>query len=355
MEDALDTPSTEHVETASPTTFIFIDRSSMIPAILLPCETKLFHLHLHRWRAAAVPSYKNDGDDEVDSFENVPSEKKEFMYKEDNHSEDSLEPIIDLTQIWEAVPKEKHEAEELKRIVLKKFESPYALDKPSTRFARGTRPSGTTSASREVVADELTPELIEAAVTFVEIACRYEKNKGKSVYYNGSLNVLTSEMLRPILEHRWVSDVVIDYYHAHLALRVGHDYHLCPAWRSRYLVHRALVRDNPLPSPYNIDSELSRFGAVNRVKDEYTLCDKTYVALNVGNTHWITVVMHMRKKEFQVMDSLYPLEQSVDRVKALRLAIANDFLEVNRTTPGKYVHVSNWPIKEYPMPQQEDM
>ncbi|KAE8803051.1 hypothetical protein D1007_21069 [Hordeum vulgare] len=95
-----------------------------------------------------------------------------------------------------------------------------------------------------------------------------------------------------------------------------------------------------------MDSELSRSGAVNRVKDEYTLRDKTYVALNIGNTHWMIVVMVMRKKEFQVMDSLYPFEQFVDT--------ANDFLESTRITPGKYPDVSNWPIKEYPMPQQED-
>ncbi|KAE8789759.1 Pm3-like protein [Hordeum vulgare] len=209
--------------------------------------------------AVDVQSCKNDGDDEVDSFENGLCEKKEFMYKEDNHSEDSLEPIIDLTHTWEAVPKEKNEAEE-----------------------------------------------------------------------------------------------VIDSYEAHLALRVGHDCHLCPAWRSRYLVDQAVTRDNPLSSPYNMGSELSRSRAVNRVKDEYTLRDKTYVVLNVGNTHYITVVMHMRKKEFQVMDSLYPLEQSVDTVKALRLAIANDFLEANHITPGKYADVSKWPIKEYPIPQQED-
>ncbi|KAI4968797.1 hypothetical protein ZWY2020_046127 [Hordeum vulgare] len=160
-----------------------------------------------------------------------------------------------------------------KRTVPKKFESPYALDKPSRHSARGSRPSGTTSASRalfsqniapEVVADELTPELTEAAVTFVEIACRSEKNKGKRVYYNGNLNGLTSQMLR----------LVINSYQAHLALRVGHDCHLYPAWRSKYLVDRALARDNPLSSLYNMDSELSRSGAVNRVKDEYTLRDK---------------------------------------------------------------------------------
>ena len=45
--------------------------------------------------AAAVPSAENDPD-EVDSFENGPYEKKEFVYKEDMDSDG--EPIIDMTQ-----------------------------------------------------------------------------------------------------------------------------------------------------------------------------------------------------------------------------------------------------------------
>ncbi|KAE8803052.1 Pm3-like protein [Hordeum vulgare] len=97
------------------------------------------------------------------------------------------------------------------------------------------------SFENEVLADELIPKLIDAAVTFVDIACRSEKNKGKRVYYNGSINSVSSEVLWPVLEHRWVSDAVIDSYQAHLALRVGHDRHLCPAWRSRYLVAQTLA------------------------------------------------------------------------------------------------------------------
>ena len=45
--------------------------------------------------AAAVPSAENDPD-EVDSFENGPYEKKEFVYKEDMDSDG--QPIIGMTQ-----------------------------------------------------------------------------------------------------------------------------------------------------------------------------------------------------------------------------------------------------------------
>ncbi|XBJ07321.1 hypothetical protein VPH35_012868 [Triticum aestivum] len=204
-----------------------------------------------------------------------------------------------------------------KRTGPKKFESPYALDKPSRRTNRGKKTSGTSTSTRalfsenhepEVVADELTPEIIDAAVSFVELAASTEKNKGKKVYYSEGRGIsLTSERIRP----------VIDAYMGHLELRVGHYHYLCPAWRSKFLVDRAITRDDPLPSSCNMDSALSKAGAVNRVTKEYTVRDKTYIALNIDNAHWMTVVMHLIKQEFQVLDSLYPLDLTEKTVKAL--------------------------------------
>ncbi|XBH61727.1 hypothetical protein VPH35_116122 [Triticum aestivum] len=375
--------------------------------------------------AAAVPSADNDVDEELDSFENGPYEKKEFVYKDDIDSRG--EPIIDMTQPDEVVPNHKTVPEKTppkmnghkeaspirrndecgatpenpwvvgtstqapssdidicpssvskfmakangkkgatidkdeevmsgkrKRTVPKKFESPYALDKPSRRPNRGQKPSGTSTATRalfyenhesEVVADELMPEIIDAAVSFVELAASTEKNKGKKVYYSEGRGIsLTSERIRP----------VIDAYMGHLELRVGHDRYLCLAWRSKFLVDRAIARDDPLPSSCNMDSALSKAGAVNRVTKEYIVHDKTYIALNIDNAHWMTVVMHLIKQEFQVLDSLYPLDLTEKTVKALRMAIAHDMHLANLITPGKYPDVSKWPIKEYDMPQQED-
>ncbi|XBI51692.1 hypothetical protein VPH35_034177 [Triticum aestivum] len=316
--------------------------------------------------AAATASGNNDADLEVDSFENGPPEKKEFVYKDDS---DGLEPVIDLTQPDEPVVNQNNDDEEKtpaklnvdkttkptdecgatpenpwivgnspraessdigisassidrmvgkskgkksaatakeddvisgkrRRTIPKKFESPFKLDKPALFSDNDMEGS---------VKDDLTPELIDAAVAFVEVAARSKKNMTKRVYYNERGTSVTVERIRP----------VIDAYQTHLALRVGHDRHLCPAWRSKYLVDRAKARDNPKPSKYNMDSALSRAGAVRRVLDEYTVRDKSFIPLNVGNTHWITVVMHNSKKEFRVFDSLYPLEFSLDTVKAL--------------------------------------
>jgi len=58
------------------------------------------------------------------------------------------------------------------------------------------------------VKDDLTPELIDAAVTFVEAAARSEKNMTKRVYYNERGTSVTVESIRPVLEHTWLADDV---------------------------------------------------------------------------------------------------------------------------------------------------
>nr|XP_040256680.1 uncharacterized protein LOC109733698 [Aegilops tauschii subsp. strangulata] len=296
--------------------------------------------------AAAVPSADNDVDEELDSFENGPYEKKEFMYKDDIDSRG--EPVIDMTQPDEVVPNHKtvpektppkmnghKEASPIRRNdeCGATPENPWVV----ALFSENHQP--------EVVADELTPEIIDAVVSFVELAASTEKNKGKKVYYSEGRGIsLTSKRIRP----------VIDAYMGHLELHVGHDRYLCLAWRSKFLVDRAIARDDPLPSSCNMDSALSKAGAVNRVTKEYTVRDKTYIALNIDNAHWMTVVMHLIKQEFQVLDLLYPLDLTEKTVKALRMAIAHDMHLANLITPGKYLDVSKWPSKEYDMPQQED-
>jgi len=73
---------------------------------------------------------------------------------------------------------------------------------------------------------------------------------------------------------------VIDAYMGHLELRVGHDRYLCPAWRSKFLVDRAIAQDDSLSLSCNMDSALSKAEAVNRVTQEYTVCDKVRYVCN---------------------------------------------------------------------------
>ncbi|KAE8786527.1 hypothetical protein D1007_39635 [Hordeum vulgare] len=83
----------------------------------------------------------------------------------------------------------------------------------------------------------------------------------------------------------------------------------------------------------------------------------TYMALNKDNIHWVTVVMHKEKEEFQVLDSLMGKElDSTTRklVEDLRRGIGADIAEANTTGSVQYPDVSTWPIKTYDMPQQEE-
>ncbi|KAM0852482.1 hypothetical protein ACQ4PT_051727 [Festuca glaucescens] len=82
------------------------------------------------------------------------------------------------------------------------------------------------------------------------------------------------------------------------------------------------------------------------------LSDDAYFPVNIDDTHWNTVVMHI-PKEFQVLDSLYHITQTIDTVKALRSQITVDIAEANSLTNGMYPDVSDWPIKSYDMPKQK--
>ncbi|KAM0876005.1 hypothetical protein ACQ4PT_036468 [Festuca glaucescens] len=252
-----------------------------------------------------------------------------------------------------------------KRTVPKKFQSPYALERPIMRQVRGSstkvlnfddKPTPDENSKPDASSD-LMPELVDAAIVFLELASRSEQHKKKKVYQNSIGDEVNAERLRVVLDHKWLSD---DMVHGYLALHVGHDRFLCPAWRSKYLVDRTNAGDKVQESSKNMDCAMVRSGAVSRVLEEYTMRDKIYFPLNIGNTHWMTVVMHMPKQEFQVLDSFYPLDLTLETVQALvmislqRHQIGQDMQVANETTGGNYPDVTKWPILEYDMPQQRD-
>ncbi|KAK1614750.1 hypothetical protein QYE76_049576 [Lolium multiflorum] len=271
---------------------------------------------------------------------------------------------LDAVTISKFMSKSKEDelAGKRKRTIPKKFQSPYALDRRTKRQVRGSSSkalnfddkSGADKNAKPDASSDLSPELVDAAIVFLELASRSEQHKKKNVYRSVRGDEVNAERLRVVLDEKWLSDDVIDGYIGHLNLRVGDDRFLCPAWRSKYLVDRANAGDKPKESSKNIDSAMVRSGAVGRVVTEYTVRDKVYFPLNIGNTHWTTVVMHIPKQEFQVLDSLYPLEFTLETVEALRRQIAEDMQVANEVTSGNHPDVSKWPILEYDMPQQHD-
>ncbi|XP_071681845.1 uncharacterized protein [Lolium perenne] len=253
---------------------------------------------------------------------------------------------LDAVSISKFLSKSKEDelAGKRKRTIPKKFQSPYALDRRTKRQVRGSSTkalnfddkSGADKNAKPDASCDLTAELVDAAIVFLELASRSDQHKKKNVYRSARGDEVNAERLRVVLDEKWLSDDVIDGYIGHLNLRVGDDRFLCPAWRSKYLVDRAIAGDKPKESSKNMDSAM------------------VYFPLNIGNTHWTTVVMHIPKQEFQVLDSLYPLEFTLETVEALRRQIADDMQVANEVTSGNHPDVSKWPILEYDMPQQHD-
>ncbi|XBI08071.1 hypothetical protein VPH35_135867 [Triticum aestivum] len=80
-----------------------------------------------------------------------------------------------------------------------------------------------------------------------------------------------------------------------------------------------------------------------------------YFPFHVEENHWITVLMHNKKKEFQVLISTGKCSKRVlAKIAKLRAEIANDTKEVNALIETEHPDVSSWPIREYDMPSQTD-
>ncbi|KAM0929039.1 hypothetical protein ACQ4PT_001872 [Festuca glaucescens] len=246
-----------------------------------------------------------------------------------------------------------------KRKLPLKLQHPFIIENPPKRQPRKKQTPAIAIASTndvEIPQDStaLTAEHIAAAEIFVQLRCKTEENGKKCVYKNDIGVTLTSQRLKVVLDHKWCTDDVIDAYIGDLSLRVGDDRYLCSAWRSSFLLEKHRKGQKTKKSNKNDDHLAARTGAIQRVMDEYFKREKAYFPVNISNNHWTTVIMHIPKEEFQVLDSLYPLTQTIETVRALRQQIAADIREYNKCTTGFFPDVSTWNIKSYDMPQQKD-
>ncbi|XP_073355358.1 uncharacterized protein [Aegilops tauschii subsp. strangulata] len=96
-------------------------------------------------------------------------------------------------------------------------------------------------------------------------------------------------------------DEVINAYSSYLVDKVNDDRFMLTTWRIHWLLH---IRPGKKTAGNDYEAESHSNGPVNRCEDEYFKKSKTYIPLNKENTHWVTVVMHSGKREFQVLDSL---------------------------------------------------
>ncbi|XP_044445787.1 ubiquitin-like-specific protease 1A [Triticum aestivum] len=132
------------------------------------------------------------------------------------------------------------------------------------------------------------------------------------------------------------------------------DHHILSSWVSHWLILRADGKVNNSKRHF-MDHFTNQTKMVSRVTEEYFIKDKAYFPFPVKENHWITVLMHNKKKEFQVLNSTGECSKRVlSKIAKLRAEIANDTKEANALIGTEHPDVSSWPIREYDMPLQKD-
>ncbi|KAE8775977.1 hypothetical protein D1007_51448 [Hordeum vulgare] len=142
---------------------------------------------------------------------------------------------------------------------------------------------------------------------------------------------------------------VMNAYSSFLLEEAKDERYIIPTWRVTWLLEYRKDK-NVNGNEYQKVSNSNE--PVNRCMNEYFKAPKTYMALNKDNTHWVAVLMHKEKEEFQVLDSLMGKELDSTTRKLVEDLV--DIAEANVTGSVQYPDVSTWPIKTYDMPQQED-
>ncbi|KAE8821886.1 hypothetical protein D1007_00079 [Hordeum vulgare] len=233
-----------------------------------------------------------------------------------------------------------------KRTASRAIKSPFVVVKPIKRAKLSAKANGKKS-SADV-------DVIKSSVMFVRACERSKKHKATQIFNDGVTDALTVERACQILKRQWISGDVMNAYSFFLLEEAKDERYIIPTWRVTWLLEYRKDK-NVNGNEYQKVSNSNE--PVNRCMNEYFKAPKTYMDLNKDDTHWVTVVMHKEKEEFQVLDSLMGKElDSTTRklVEDLRREIGADIAEANSTGSVQYPDVSRWPIKTYDMPQQED-
>ncbi|KAI4978141.1 hypothetical protein ZWY2020_014695 [Hordeum vulgare] len=193
-------------------------------------------------------------------------------------------------------------------------------------------------------------DVIKSSVMFVRACERSKKYKATQIFNDGVTDALTAERACQILNRQWISGDVMNAYSSFLLEEAKDERYIIPTWRVTWLLEYRKDK-NVNGNEYQKVSNSNE--PINRCMNEYFKAPKTYMALNKDNTHWVAVLMHKEKEEFQVLDSLMGKELDSTTRKLVEDFVA-DIAEANATGSVQYPDVSTWPIKTYDMPQQED-
>ncbi|XP_073355563.1 uncharacterized protein [Aegilops tauschii subsp. strangulata] len=205
--------------------------------------------------------------------------------------------------------------------------------------------------------DYIKEDHIEAAKVYIRTLADSEKLCSKTVVHMTGIGgeTCTPEILEAIISKKWLHGGVINSYCNHMQTHNPRaDRHILSSWVSHWLILRADGNVNNSERHF-MDHFTNQTKMVSRVTEEYFIKDKAYFPFHVEENHWITVLMHNKKKEFQVLNSTGKCSKRVlAKIAKLRAEIANDTKEVNALIETEHPDVSSWPIREYDMPSQTD-
>ncbi|XP_037440987.1 uncharacterized protein LOC119308948 [Triticum dicoccoides] len=198
---------------------------------------------------------------------------------------------------------------------------------------------------------------IEGARVYIDTLADSPKHLKQTVVHMTGIGgeTCTAEMLQAITSGDWLNGAVINCYSNHLLTTTPMaDRHVLTSWVSYCLIQRAKGKLKNSNMNY-MEFFTKESKTVSRVIDEYFAKDKAFFPLNVNKNHWITIVMHNKKKEFQVLNSTGKISKAVHaKIASMRAEIAVYTNQVNSAIGTHHPDVSKWPIKEYDMPRQKD-
>ncbi|KAE8780181.1 hypothetical protein D1007_46737 [Hordeum vulgare] len=177
-----------------------------------------------------------------------------------------------------------------------------------------------------VSTEYLDAEHIEAANAYINTLIENGKHRKDVVVKIPApdVDICTADML---------GDIVINDYCKQIKKHSKvPDRHILSTWVSKWLLDRAA-------------------GRVTGRKTKMEIL--AYFPMNVNGNHWINVLMHNTNKEFQVLDSLGPIDRIIHKtIHTLKAQIVIDIAAANKQVESKFPDVSAWLIMEYEMPKQ---
>ncbi|KAI5010581.1 hypothetical protein ZWY2020_012718 [Hordeum vulgare] len=186
-----------------------------------------------------------------------------------------------------------------KRTASRAIKSPFVVVKPIKRAKLSAKAKLFNKVDGKKSSADV--DVIKSSVMFVRACERSKKHKATQIFNDGVTDALTAERACQILNRQWISGDVMNAYSSFLLEEAKDERYIIPTWRMTWLLEYRNDK-NVNGNEYRKVSNSNE--PVNRCMNEYFKAPKTYMALNKDNTHWVTVVMHKEKEEFQVLDSL---------------------------------------------------